>query len=495
MVGIEATPEKGLINVNTASVDLLRDEVVGIGQVLAERIVALREERGLFEALSDLTQVSGVGPALLARMAHQLTVGETPVAAEAAEAVAAAETAEEGQVQPSEEMAELPEGALGEEEAAQPADEAAEEEPPPAVAEIPDPAEGAPAEGEGVAQPTAETVTPVEGVLAEPALEEQLREAEPGAEPVKAAKAQEDLEAEPVDEPGPPEEALAEPTPMATEAAEEEEEIEIEPVGEAEPPPKEVVTELPPEVLTEVEAAAPAPEEEAAEEEEPPEAETAPEVAQFPAVQQAVIVRPKFWHSLLLVLLGGLVGVALTLAAAIIWSGTVDFAPSQEVDALSRNLHTMQSNQRLAWERIDQLTLRADELERDVARLEALAERVGTLEKGLEEAQRDLGETKATLDQVSAELAALRGELERSVSQLNERMGKAEVHLNRLVASLTKLEKAFEAVEARVKKFDAFFAALRDLLIDMEAAPTPALSKTGEGPRVIPTPTLKINGK
>jgi len=50
------------VDVNKAGVETLRDGVVGIGQVLAERIVGYREEHGVFASLEELEQVSGIGP-------------------------------------------------------------------------------------------------------------------------------------------------------------------------------------------------------------------------------------------------------------------------------------------------------------------------------------------------------------------------------------------------------------------------------------------------
>lgn len=48
------------VNVNTASIAELT-RLSGIGEVLAGRIIAYREENGPFEALEDLMGVSGIG--------------------------------------------------------------------------------------------------------------------------------------------------------------------------------------------------------------------------------------------------------------------------------------------------------------------------------------------------------------------------------------------------------------------------------------------------
>ena len=72
------------VALNEASLEELR-QVPGIGPVLAERIVAYREEHGQFAALADLQAVRGIGPQSLARLAEYLTVpGASPEPAPAA---------------------------------------------------------------------------------------------------------------------------------------------------------------------------------------------------------------------------------------------------------------------------------------------------------------------------------------------------------------------------------------------------------------------------
>lgn len=64
----------GLVDLNRADVAAL-DELPGIGPVLAERIVEWREQHGRFTAVEELVEVSGIGPALLARVRDKVTVG------------------------------------------------------------------------------------------------------------------------------------------------------------------------------------------------------------------------------------------------------------------------------------------------------------------------------------------------------------------------------------------------------------------------------------
>ena len=59
-----ATPglPSGLVDLNNASAVEL-EELPGIGEVLAARIVAYREEQGPFLRVDQITGVSGIGPA------------------------------------------------------------------------------------------------------------------------------------------------------------------------------------------------------------------------------------------------------------------------------------------------------------------------------------------------------------------------------------------------------------------------------------------------
>ena len=59
------------VNVNTATAEDL-ERLPGIGPVLARRIVAHREQKGLFRRLDDLRGVQGFGPKLLRRLEPKL---------------------------------------------------------------------------------------------------------------------------------------------------------------------------------------------------------------------------------------------------------------------------------------------------------------------------------------------------------------------------------------------------------------------------------------
>lgn len=63
----------GKLNINTASAEAL-DALPGIGPVLAQRIIAYREEKGPFSSISELTQVEGIGEERLLLIYDMITV-------------------------------------------------------------------------------------------------------------------------------------------------------------------------------------------------------------------------------------------------------------------------------------------------------------------------------------------------------------------------------------------------------------------------------------
>lgn len=64
----------GRVDLNQADAAAF-DTLPGIGPVLAERIVAWRDEHGRFTAVEELTEVTGIGPALLAGVRDLVQVG------------------------------------------------------------------------------------------------------------------------------------------------------------------------------------------------------------------------------------------------------------------------------------------------------------------------------------------------------------------------------------------------------------------------------------
>src|SRR5690606_24251525 len=62
------------VNINTADVAEL-DSLPGIGEKLAQAIVADREANGPFLSVEDLARVPGISPGLIARLQGQVTTG------------------------------------------------------------------------------------------------------------------------------------------------------------------------------------------------------------------------------------------------------------------------------------------------------------------------------------------------------------------------------------------------------------------------------------
>ena len=72
----EVRPDPSPVNLNTADAEALT-ALPGIGEELARRIVEYREEHGPFEAVEDLTEVSGIGQGKLAALEGLVTVEDS----------------------------------------------------------------------------------------------------------------------------------------------------------------------------------------------------------------------------------------------------------------------------------------------------------------------------------------------------------------------------------------------------------------------------------
>jgi len=67
--------EEDKINLNTASAEELTS-LPGIGEILAARIVAYREEHGPFQTLDDIMQVSGIGSKVVEEIRDLATLSD-----------------------------------------------------------------------------------------------------------------------------------------------------------------------------------------------------------------------------------------------------------------------------------------------------------------------------------------------------------------------------------------------------------------------------------
>lgn len=73
----ETVPEETVsfpVNINTADADTLT-ALPGIGRVLAERIVAYRQQNGFFRAVEEITNVEGIGEKKAEALLELITVG------------------------------------------------------------------------------------------------------------------------------------------------------------------------------------------------------------------------------------------------------------------------------------------------------------------------------------------------------------------------------------------------------------------------------------
>ena len=77
------------VNVNAASQQEL-EALPGIGPAKAKAIVEYRAQNGAFKSVDELTKVKGIGPAVLAKLKDQASVGAHAAKAPAKPAIPAA---------------------------------------------------------------------------------------------------------------------------------------------------------------------------------------------------------------------------------------------------------------------------------------------------------------------------------------------------------------------------------------------------------------------
>ena len=62
------------VNINTASAELIAQELVGVGQSKAYRIVEYREAHGPFESTDELIEVKGIGESIVERNRDRIVI-------------------------------------------------------------------------------------------------------------------------------------------------------------------------------------------------------------------------------------------------------------------------------------------------------------------------------------------------------------------------------------------------------------------------------------
>ncbi len=64
------------ININTADKETLMSVIKGVGDKKAEAIIAYREENGSFKSIDELTNVKGIGQAMIDKHREMLSTSE-----------------------------------------------------------------------------------------------------------------------------------------------------------------------------------------------------------------------------------------------------------------------------------------------------------------------------------------------------------------------------------------------------------------------------------
>ena len=71
---VTASYASDTVNINTASIEIVAEELVGVGPELARRIVDFRERYGEFKSIEALGDVRGIGPSLPAKNEGKIVI-------------------------------------------------------------------------------------------------------------------------------------------------------------------------------------------------------------------------------------------------------------------------------------------------------------------------------------------------------------------------------------------------------------------------------------
>ncbi|NMY40045.1 helix-hairpin-helix domain-containing protein [Pseudomonas sp. WS 5013] len=73
-VAVETQTEVSAVNINTADLDVLQSELVGVGKVKAQAIIDHRNANGPFASVDELLEVKGIGAAILEKNRDRMSV-------------------------------------------------------------------------------------------------------------------------------------------------------------------------------------------------------------------------------------------------------------------------------------------------------------------------------------------------------------------------------------------------------------------------------------
>ena len=71
---VTAAHASDTVNINTASIEVLAEAMVGVGPELAKRTVDFRERYGEFKSIEALGDVRGIGPSLVTKNEGKIVI-------------------------------------------------------------------------------------------------------------------------------------------------------------------------------------------------------------------------------------------------------------------------------------------------------------------------------------------------------------------------------------------------------------------------------------
>jgi competence ComEA-like helix-hairpin-helix protein len=406
---------KPRINLNTATSEEL-EPLNGVGPALAGAIVAYRDEFGPFADVEDLTAIKGIGPVLVDKIRDSVTLNNSEQRPTRATSIVVAPDL-----------------------LAETAGEPAEAEPEPISMDL----------EQALA---AELATADDSTSGEPAWKSATDETpETGwhQEPEAAAEKMETgAEIDP--------EAAAEDASEAT--------------WDGEPVPA-IIEETEPTVKPEPVAAAAEPAPTRAEKIRP----SAEQDYRLPPPLE--IVEPRsgrltFWKALLLVLLGALLGGALSIGAVWMLNGSLSFASRDQVYNLQADVAQARADRASLERQIATLDEQLGQMRSDLNALPQLradiaqvSERAGALRDEIAGVQGDLGMLRGDLVALGEQV----GGLDEQIGVVDGRVNELGTRFDGMVSRVDELQGEMDAVAQQAERFDVFLSGLRALL--QETAP------------------------